>query len=127
MRYRLTSPRPAKQVESDVVKTCLDYLKLRGYYPIRQHCGKFWTWDKMRVLTGADKGTPDWAFLHAVYPAFLLEAKRPGGQPKPGQRERIAQIHMGYKLEIVVIDDIDTLREFINGREARWRDKWGQP
>jgi hypothetical protein len=120
----LTPPKPAKQVEKDVVQACLDYLKLRGYYPIRQHCGKFWTWDKTRILTGAAKGTPDWAFMHAVYPGFLLEAKRPGEEPSAQQALCIRDIYIGYRLDIVVIDSIDTLRAFVDRREKRLRDQW---
>lgn len=125
MRYRLTPPKPPREKENDVEGACLSFLRLRHYYPIRIHCGKFWTWDKMRVLTGAPKGTPDWAFMHAIYPGFLLEAKRPGEEPSSEQYSRITEIYMGYKLEIAVIDNVDKLIAFVYDREKRFHEKWG--
>lgn len=120
MPFRLTSPRPAKQVENDVESGCLDYLRIRGYFPVRIHCGKFRSWDGKRVITGAPKGTPDWVFVHARYPGFLLEAKRPGQEPSAEQTQRHREIYMGYKLDIAVIDNVDTLRRWLNEREKRW-------
>jgi hypothetical protein len=116
-RSRTTKP---KISENDVEAACLDFLRMYGYYCIRQHCGKFWTWDKMRVITGAKKGTPDWAAMHELYPGFLWEAKRPGAETTEDQNEQIYEIRLNYKLPIVVIDDVQTLIDFVKEREKKW-------
>jgi hypothetical protein len=120
MPFRLTPPKKPKTVENDVESGCLDFLRVRGYFPIRIHCGKFWSLDKKRILTGAKKGTPDWAFLHARYPGFLLETKRPGQEPTKEQRERMQEIVLGYHLEILVADDVDIVIAFVKRREKEW-------
>jgi hypothetical protein len=51
-KFRLQHPRLS---ENDVERACLDLLRLRGYWPIRLHAGRFKTPDGERWITGVDR------------------------------------------------------------------------
>lgn len=116
--WRLTPPRAT---ENDIEAGCLGLLRLRGYWPIRLHAGRFKTADNKRWITGVDKGTPDWAAVHRRFPAFLLEVKRPGELLQTHQLEKIREIQSGYGLAIVVTDDPHELLKWLDAHENRFR------
>jgi hypothetical protein len=113
--FRLRSER-IELVESDVVKTCLDICRLRGYWPTRQHIGKFQTLDG-RWITAGEKGLPDYAMTHGVYRGFLLEFKRPGGELSEVQVQKKFELELGYSLAIAVIDSPEALVAWLANHE----------
>lgn len=123
--FRLTPFRP-KIVEKHVTEQCRHLLSIRGYWPARLHAGKFRTLDGARVITGVEKGTPDYAYLHGIYPGFLLELKAPGEGPSPEQRLKILELRQGWRLAVAVIDSGVALESWLNDHEKVAREKWRQ-
>lgn len=115
--FRLTSPPPLK--ENDVERACLDLLRLRGYWVGRNHCGTFKSADGNRWIKGAPKGTPDYTTVHAQFPGFLLEVKRPGADVSDEQKTKIMEIRLGYHLAIAVVDTAEALLVWLEQHEAR--------
>jgi hypothetical protein len=101
-----------------VERACLDLLRYRGYWIGRNHCGKFRTADLNRWITGAPKGTPDYACLHQTFPGFLLEVKRPGEGISDDQKQQILEIRLGYRLAIAVVDTVEALDAWLGQHEA---------
>jgi hypothetical protein len=110
-----TGPPPA--TENDIEKACLDLLAIRQYFVVRIHCGTFRSADCKRWLKGADKGTPDYIAAHALYPAFLLETKRPGAALGPDQVFRVREIQVGYRIAFVKADSARELRVWLDQHE----------
>lgn len=118
-QFRLTAPPPLR--EDDVERACIEFLRLRGYWVGRNHCGTFRSIDLRRWIKGAPKGTPDYACLHEVFPGFLLEVKRPGGDTSPDQKKQIMEIRLGYHLAIAVVDTAEALEAWLGKHEAAKR------
>ena len=110
-KFRLKHPRLS---ENDVERACLDLLRLRGYWVIRQQSGLFKTPDNRWIRLGK-KGVPDYATVHHHFPGFLLEVKRPGASPTPEQVVTIRELHLGYRLAIGVVDSVAALQEWLPG------------
>jgi len=123
MAWKLTSPELS---ENDVERQCLAICERRNYWHARLHAGRFWTWDKKRVITGLPKGTPDYALQHSYYPGFLLEVKRPGGVTSPDQDCRRFQIVAQYQLAICVVDNDREFVEWLDRHERYAREMWGR-
>lgn len=119
-RFELTSPKPAKQVEADVIEACLGILRLKQWWPVRLHAGRFRTLDLRRYITGVPKGTPDYVCAHECYPAFLIEFKRPGQKPTPEQERMALTIRLGFRLATVAVDSVESLSEWLRQHEAKW-------
>ena len=102
--------------EKQIAGPCLDVLKLRGWYAVRVLCGRFWTLDKRRVVSGPPKGTPDYLCVHPEHPGFFLETKRPRGKLGAEQIFQIRAIQQGYRVACIIIDSPHQLTEFL----ARW-------
>jgi hypothetical protein len=98
-------------------------LALRGYFATRQQSGLFKTVDG-RYVTTNKKGTPDYAVLHAVYPGFLMEVKRPGERASDAQILRIQEIQLGYRLAVVIVDDVALLNRWLFEHEGRSKVLW---
>jgi hypothetical protein len=111
--WRLTPPK-LKLVENDVEGACLDLLRYRGFWPVRQHCGKFRTADD-RWITLGQPGLPDWALVKR--PGFLLEVKRPGGKLSEIQEQRIAELRQWPDLDVVVVESVEELMDWLSARE----------
>ena len=109
-RFRLRPP-SVDVSENDVKKGCLDLLRLNGWWPIRQHVGLFKTPDGRFVHMGV-VGDPDYVIVKA--PSFFLELKRPGGELRPEQSDRIFQLRQFYGLETLVVDGAEELMEWLN-------------
>jgi hypothetical protein len=120
-RFRLTPPK-TNIVEKHVVEACVDYLRLRGYWCIRQHVGLFKTPDNRWIRMGTP-GIPDYATIHARYPGFLVEFKRPGKDLADGQRTKFEEIRQGYSLAVVKVDSLEELVLWLNRHEIRARDR----
>ena len=75
-RFRLRAQK-IQLSERDVRDACLMLLNLRHYWYRRMNSGLFRTVDG-RWHTEGQTGDPDYAVLHASFPGFLLEFKRPG-------------------------------------------------
>jgi hypothetical protein len=105
--------------ENDIRHACLDLLSSRNWKYHRMFCGPFWTYSKTQVLNGEPTGTPDYVCLHARYPAFYLETKRPR---KELSREQVATrrvLELGYRLTVLKIDDPHELRLYLDRLEGR--------
>ena len=111
MTFRLKSPR-VKLAENDVEKACLDFARLRGWWPIRLHAGTFKSLDGKRYVHGVEKGTPD--YILVKQPSFFLETKRPGGDLTPEQRQKIFELEKFYGLETVVVEGVQELIEWLD-------------
>lgn len=119
-RFRLTSPKPAPQVEAHVIQACLDILRLKQWWPVRLHAGRFKTLDGKRYITGVPKGTPDYIAVHAFYPGFLVEFKRPGEVPTPEQEQVALMIRLGYRIATAAVDSVEALSEWLKLHEGKW-------
>lgn len=95
-------------------RACLDLLRLRHWWPVRQHVGLFKTADGRWIQIG-EKGEPDYAVIKA--PSFFLELKRPGGVLSDEQRAKIFQLEKFYGLETVVVEGVEELMEWLDRRE----------
>jgi hypothetical protein len=112
-QFRLKPPK-LQLSENDVRKACLDLLRLRHWWPIRQHVGLFKTADK-RWLRIGENGDPDYAVVKT--PSFFLEFKRPGGKLSDEQRTRIKTLKQFYGLDTVVVEGVEELIEWLDRRE----------
>lgn len=117
MRFQLRPPR-LRLSENHVEKACLDLLRLRGYWVVRQHAGRAQYKDGTWTHLG-DKGLPDYATVHAKYPGFLLECKAPGKHLSDAQLIKISEIYQGYRLAICVADSVESMLQWLNEHEAR--------
>lgn len=113
--FKLASP---TLVENDVERQCLDFLRLRGYWPVRLHAGTFKSLDGKRHIKGVEKGTPDYAVLHGYRVAFLLEVKRPGGVLSPEQVAKMNELEL-WPLVVVAVDSVAALKQWLDKREER--------
>jgi hypothetical protein len=86
-------------------------LRLRQWWPIRQHVGKFQTKD-LRWISIGETGDPDYAVIKA--PSFFLELKKPGGELSAEQRDKIFQLKQFYGLETVVVESVEELIEWLD-------------
>lgn len=115
--------------ENDVRIACLDVLRAHGWWPVRQHVGRFILPDRAvfeacgklgvlpRVITAGEKGDPDYLAVKA--PSFFMETKRPGGKLSDDQRRRIDQLRQFYALETVVVESVDQLIEWLGNSTRR--------
>lgn len=115
--------------EADVTGACIELLRLHRWWPIRQHVGKFLPIKvlavlcpacrsaalKLGVTTIGETGDPDWAVIQA--PSFFLELKRPGGELRDEQRQRIWQLEHFYGLQTLVVDNVEALAEWLRQHE----------
>jgi hypothetical protein len=115
--------RPPELGERDVVRACIDLCALRGYRAERNHCGRFRTLDGKRVITGAEKGTPDWITNHGRFPGFYLEVKRPGGDLSPAQVHMIRVIREGWRIAVAVVDSAEELARWIDAHERKHQEQ----
>jgi hypothetical protein len=104
--------------EKDVVKACIMLLNLRHYWTRRINTGSFLTLDG-RWHTEGRKGDPDYVALHATFPGFLLEFKRPGEKLRPEQEQRHFEIQLGYQIAIVMVDSKEALECWLNEHEKQ--------
>jgi hypothetical protein len=109
-QFRLRPP-TLKLSENDVRKACLDVLRLHQWWPIRQHVGLFRTVDGRKITIG-ETGDPDYVVIKA--PSFFLETKRPGGELRKEQRDRIDQLRQFYGLQTVVVESVEELIEWLD-------------
>ena len=101
-------------------------MQLRGYWVQRQQSGLFKTPDGRWIRIGTP-GLPDYAALHEFYPGFLLEVKRPGGAGlSEYQVRKINEIELGYRLTVVVVDDVKALNRWLGEHERKAKDRWNQ-
>lgn len=123
-RFALTTYRP-KLSENDVERACLDLLRVRGYYPIRLQSGRFKTVDD-RWITIGEKGIPDYILAHRIYPAFLLETKRPKGERSEEQRKKHFELTVAYRLAVATVDRVEILGPWLNEHEAKAQRAWSE-
>jgi hypothetical protein len=123
-RFRLTQLKPPGLVENDVEEKCLAELRRRNYCPFRLHCGRFRSPDGLRWITGVPKGTPDYAVEHSIFPGFLLETKRPGGELSRDQEVRMWELRQVYRLSICVADSVLELQAWLATHEERAIERW---
>ena len=122
-KFRLKPPPPLKLTENDVESACIDLLRIRGWYVIRLQSGLFKTPDGRWVRVGK-KGLPDYVAMHAVYPAFFMETKRPRGNPDAEQERTHWELTGAYRLAVVVIDRVESLKPWLDGFEQGIREGW---
>ena len=112
--FRLTLSKGLQLSENDVKKACLDVLRYRHWWPIRQHVGLFTAPDGNKVSIG-ETGDPDYAVIKA--PSFFLELKRPGGKLSDGQVKRIDALKRFYGLDTVVVESVEELIQWLERYE----------
>ena len=125
-QFRLKAGR-VQLSENDVRKACLDLLRLRHWWPIRQHVGRFLPGkvygllcpacrDAVRSswITIGETGDPDYAVMRA--PSFFLETKRPGGELSDEQQRRIYVLKQFYDLDAAVVETVEELSEWLGRR-----------
>jgi hypothetical protein len=115
--FRLKPFKPPPLTENDVERACIDLLHYRGYWVGRLHAGTFKTADGLRWIHGFEKGTPDYAVMHELFPGFMLEVKRPGAFPTPEQDRKHFELHLAYRLAICVVDGPEALRAWLDQHE----------
>lgn len=114
--FRLTPKGGLQLSENDVRKACLDVLRVRHWWPIRQHVGLFSTVGKNpRKISIGETGDPDYIIVKP--PSFFLETKRPGGKLSPEQVARIALLKQFYGLDTVVVESVEELLEWLDRHE----------
>jgi hypothetical protein len=107
-QFRLTPP-VVKISENDVEQACLDLLRVRHFYPLRQHSGLFKTPDKKsRYIHIGQPGIPDY-----VIPRYFVEVKRSGGTLSEVQKEKIRTLKEHWDLETAVVESVDELIEWL--------------
>jgi hypothetical protein len=113
MSFQLKAPQ-LKISENDVRSACLQVLQLQGWWPVRQHVGRFQTPGKNWINVGVP-GDPDYAIIKA--PGFFLETKRPGGTLSDVQMTRIRQLKVLSGMDTVVVESVEQLMEWLTQRE----------
>ena len=126
-RFRLRSPKPPKPLEKHVVKACVEYLRIRGYWCQKQPVGTFRTLDGSRIVAFGVAGLPDYGTMHSFYPGFMIEFKRPGGELDPLQYTAFDNIRDGYRLAVVKIDSLEALIPWLDEHERKCRDRMRGP
>jgi hypothetical protein len=121
--FRLRPPIPQPLVENDIERQCLDALRYRQWRPERLHAGRFRSLDFSRVITAHPTGTPDYVVTHALYPAFYLEVKRPGGSPTPEQEQKHVELRLN-DLAVVWVDGYEALLAWLDRHCKKAEQKW---
>jgi len=113
--WHLTSQK-IKLSENDVERACLDVLRWRHFYPLRQQSGRFIMADRAvvqalqrmgvsyRWITVGEPGIPDY-----VIPRFFVETKRPGGELSVVQQLKITELKAGWDLDTAVVESVEEL------------------
>jgi len=127
-RFDLTSPE-IKITENDVEKACKQLAEYKGYWPIRQHVGRYIHADerviralneagvRYRVATLGQKGLPDWAFLHGERVGFMLETKPPGGKLSPDQDRMHWVLRQCHRIKVYTADSVAMFEGFLEDHE----------
>lgn len=89
---------PSKPLEKHIEKACVRHAIERG-----------WTHVK---LDKAKRDWPDQLFLGPGAAVWLVEFKRPGEKPRPGQ-ERIHRLLADLGHHVDVIDDVDAFKRLL--------------
>lgn len=121
-RFKLTTER-IQLSENDVERACLDLLRVRGYWIIRQHCGRA-RYASGRWVTLHDTGTPDYATQHRRFPGFQFEVKRPGAKTTPEQDRKHLELTSCYGLRVGVVDSVDALITWLDDHERKATALW---
>jgi hypothetical protein len=112
------TPTPLPRLsENDVERAVVDVLRLRGYFVVRLHAGTFRSVDGGRWIKGVERGTPDYATVHARHPGFLLEVKRPGEWLSPEQEQKHEELRIGFRLAIGTVDSVESLVAWLDQHE----------
>ena len=109
-RFQLKPP-VVRTSENDVRKACLDILRLRHWWPIRQHVGLYKTPDGRWIRIG-EVGDPDYVAVKP--PSFFLETKRPGGELEPEQIKRISDLKTFYGMDTAVVESVEELIDWLD-------------
>jgi len=127
-RFDLTSPQ-IKITENHVEEACIKLAEYKGYWPIRQHVGRYIHADAavvralkeagvpFRMVTLGQKGLPDWAFLHGERPGFMLEAKAPGAKLSPDQERMIWVLRNLRRQTVGVVNSVALFEAFLEDHE----------
>lgn len=113
--FRLKADR-IRLSENDVEKSCLDICRYRRYRPFRLQSGLFKTADN-RWITIGEKGISDYIVAHEVYPAFLMEVKRPGLVASDDQTKFANLLWVGYRIPTAIIACVEDLVKFLKEHE----------
>jgi hypothetical protein len=116
-RFQLSGDR-LKISENDVRKACLDLLRARRWWPIRQHVGLFNPVGRpSHKISIGEAGDPDYVVVRA--PSFFLETKRPGGELSDAQRKRIDTLRRFYDLNTIVVESVEELHDWLDRNPTR--------
>jgi hypothetical protein len=95
--------------ESDVLRACLDFLRLRGVFAWR--CNTVGVWDPVKQVFRSRAGARGVSDILGVLPGgrFLaVECKRPGRKPSAEQAAFLANV-VGAGGVALVVDDVREL------------------
>lgn len=112
--------------ESDVVKQCLDVLRLNRFLPLRLQSGRFIMPDRevvqalksagvpFRMITVGEVGIPDYVALAPEYAPFFLEFKRPGAEAQEAQAAKALELARHWRLNTRLVDNVNQLIEWLD-------------
>jgi len=117
-----------KLTENDVERACLEALRWRHFYPLRQQSGRFILPDRVviqaldragvpyRWTTVGEPGIPDY-----VIPRFFVEVKRPGGVLSAIQCQKILMLEDQWDLETAVVESVEEQTIWLTEHEGLWK------
>ena len=117
-RFALSPSKPL-YTEADVIQRCRAILERRGYWLQRNPVGLYQCVSDKSWAKFGPEGIPDYTAIHAKYPAFFVEFKRPGKLLREAQQTKFGEIQFGYGLAAVMVDSPEMLVDFLNGHELR--------
>lgn len=115
MGFKLRPDGKIQLSENDVRNACLDLLRVNGWWPIRQHVGKFRAPDGGFITIG-ETGDPDYVVIKP--PSFFVEFKRPGGKLSEAQLRRHCQLEKFYGLRTIVVASVEELDDWLKRARA---------
>jgi len=120
--FKLTSPKPADQVEREVIEACRKILGPRQFRMERIPCGLHF-FPGGQAVTYGEPGTPDYVALHGAMPAFYIETKATKGVLDGVQSRKHWEIKQFWGIDTVIVNDRDSLIQFLDKHEEKHRSK----
>jgi hypothetical protein len=103
-----------QQYESEILHSCLDYLRIQGIFCWRQNSGSFITPDKKRYFKTQDiNGVADIIGLLPSGRFLAVECKRPGGKQSAEQKAFQTAIERNNGMYVIAksIEDLKNIKD----------------
>ena len=101
--------------ESEILRSCLDYLRIRGIFCWRQNSGALISTDKKRFIRMQDiTGVSDIIGLLPSGRFLSVECKRPGGKQSLGQKAFQTAIERNNGIYVIAkrIEDLEEVTKY---------------